>query len=204
MPYNRSTYIAGESEPSVHLKCGNVRLAFLLFCMIFWLFSLIMLCQMAAHSGFPKLAENARALNNYFGNNSEAFMAGPGIILVVFFYFHWSRKKLSWFNAVMIDDHPINVLHYQIKRSIINVPLIYLQTANRLHIVYPVTSQDGRKLPDGKIMAREMAANEIQVQLLIEKLKSSAATEKSFWFFSKDVIFSFVLALFIAAVALAS
>ena len=55
MPYNRSTYIAGEREPSVHLKCGNVRLAFLLFCMIFWLFSLIMLCQMAAHRGFQKL-----------------------------------------------------------------------------------------------------------------------------------------------------
>ena len=79
--------------------------------------------------------------------------------------------------------------------------MIYLQTANRLHIVYPVTSQDGRKLPDGKIMAREMAANEVQVQLLIGKLQNSDATEKSFRFFSNDVIFSFLIATLIAAAA---
>ena len=128
-------------------------------------------------------------------------MASPVIILVAFFYFHWSRKKLSWFNGVMINDRPIDVIHYQIKRSIINVPLIYLQTANGLHIVYPVTSQDGRKLPDGKIMVREMAANEVQVQLLIENLKNSVATEKSFWFFSNDVLFSFLFAVLVAAAA---
>jgi hypothetical protein len=199
--YNRSTYIAGDSEPSVHLKCGNVRVAFLIFSMIFWLFSLIILCDLAAHSGNAKLAENARAINDYFSNNSEAFMAGPVIMLLTFFYFYWSRKKLSWFNGVMINDHPIDVIHYQFKRSIVDVPLIYLQTAKRLYIVYPVTSQDGKKLPDGKIMAREMAANEIQVKLLKEKLENSSATEKTFRFFSNDVIFSFLLSVLIAVLA---
>jgi hypothetical protein len=200
--YNQSTYIAGESEPSIYLKCGNIRVAFLLVCMIFWLFSLIILCHIAAYSGYPKLAEQARALNDYFGINSKSFMAGPLIFLGIFLYFHWSRKKLSWFNGVVIDDQPIDVIHYQFKRTIINVPFIYLQTAKKVYVLYPVTSQDGKKLPDGKIMAREMAANELQVALLKEKLENSFATEKVFGFFTKDVIFSFLFAVFCAVIAL--
>ena len=201
MPYNKSTFITGESEPSVHLNCGNVRIAFLVFCMIFWLSGLIFLCQMAEHSAVPKLAEQAHIVNHYFGNSTAAFMSGPIIILATFLYFHWGRKRLSWFNGVMLDDQPIDVVHYQFKRTIINVPLIYLQTAKRLYVVYPVTSQDGRKIADGKIMARETAANEIQVELLKGKLQKSGATEKVFWFFTKDVVISFVILIVIVATA---
>lgn len=195
MPFNRSTYIPGESEPSVYLKCGNIRVAFLLLCMIFWLFSLVILCHIAAYSGHPKLASYAQTVNNFFSENTKGIMAGPIIFLATFLYFYWSRKRLSWFNGVMIDDQAIDVLHYQFKRTIINVPWIYLQTATRTYILYPVTSQDGRKLPNANIMAKEMAANEIQVALLQEKLLHSAATEKIFWFFTSDVIISFLIAI---------
>ena len=191
----------GESEPSVHLNCGNVRIAFLAFCMIFWSSGLMFLCQMAEHSGVPKLAEQAHAVNHYFGNSTAAFMSGPVIILATFLYFHWGRKRLSWFNGVMLDDQPIDVVHYQFKGTIINVPLIYLQTAKRLYIVYPVASQDGRKIPDEKIMARETAANEIQVELLKGNLEKSGATKKAFWFFTKDVAISFLVLIIIVVTA---
>ena len=114
------------SERSVHLKCGNIRIAFLAICMVFWIFSLVILCQIAAHNGHSKLGQRAHSLNDYFGNKSVAFMAGPVVVLVMFLYFNWGRKKLSWFNGVIINDQPIDLIHYQFKRSIINVPLIYL------------------------------------------------------------------------------
>ncbi|WP_345951099.1 hypothetical protein ABDD95_06520 [Mucilaginibacter sp. PAMB04274] len=156
---------------------------------------------MAEYSGFPKLAEQAHAINDYFGHSSTAFMAGPVIILATFLYFFWARKKLTWFNGVMIDDESINVVHYEFKKITNNISLIYLQTPGWLYIIYPVTSQDGRKFPNVKLMKTEAALNEVQVELLKSKLQTSTATEKAFWFVSKDVVISFVIFVLIAASA---
>lgn len=170
--------------------------------MIFWLFLIIITLHAAQYSGSPKIAVQARAINNFFGHSKAAFMSGPVIILATFWYFYFGRKKLSWYNGVLIDDKPIHVTHYQIKRTITNVLFIYLKTANWLYIVYPTTSQDGRKLPDVKIMAKEMALNEQQVAILKRKLEQSGAIEKSFWFFTNDVVISFLIFLIIAIIVL--
>ncbi|WP_374951055.1 hypothetical protein [Mucilaginibacter sp.] len=169
--------------------------------MIFWMFSLVFLCQIAAHNGYPKLAERARAINDYFGNNSAAFMAAPVILLATLMYFVWGRKTLTWFNGLRIDDEPVEVLHFQFKRMLNNVPLMYLQCVGRQYVIYPATSQDGRKFPNIDMMKKDMALNEIQVGLLKAELEASGATEKRFWFFTKDVIFSFLLFVLITAIA---
>ncbi|MET3980963.1 hypothetical protein ABIB62_004099 [Mucilaginibacter sp. UYP25] len=163
MIYNQSTFIAEDSEPTVHLKCGNMRVAFLPLCMVFWIFSFLFLCQMAAHNANPKLASNAQALNNYFGHHVAAFMSGPVIILATILYFHWSRKKFTWFNGVMLNDQSIDVIHYEFRKVINNVTFFYHQTGSKLHIIYPVTSQDGTKFPNVKLMNKEAAFNDIQV-----------------------------------------
>ncbi|MCC8410999.1 hypothetical protein LJ707_18815 [Mucilaginibacter sp. UR6-1] len=168
--------------------------------MVFWLGSLILLCQAAAYSAIPYLNTHARAVNEYFGHHTLAFMAAPVIILCMILYFHFSRTRLTWAGGVRIDGKPIEVVHYQFKRLINNVPVIYLQTPKHLYIFYPVTSQDGRKMPNVKIMKREAAENEVQVEKLKAELEASAATLKKFWFFTKEVPISFLVLVVIVAI----
>ncbi|SDE02624.1 hypothetical protein SAMN05216464_103381 [Mucilaginibacter pineti] len=201
MPYHASTYIPGDSSPSVRLKCGNLRTAFLAFSLLCWVFILVFLCEMGAHCALPKLSSGARAVNDFFGN-STAFMAGPAIVLATLLYFAWGRKTLTWYNGVLIDDEPVAVLHYQFKSLFPGTNLIYLQSASRVWIIYPVTSQDNVKFKNLEVLKEETAYNEIQVGLLKDKLAASGATEKRFWFLTKSLVISLVILVLIMIVAL--
>lgn len=201
MPYNISTIIPGDSVVSVRLKCGNLRIAFFALGLACWVFTLVFLCEMAAHSVHPKLAENARAVNDFFGN-STAFMTGPALILGTMLYFICSRKILTWFNGVVIDDKPVAITHYQFKKMSPGINIIYLRSKSRLWIVYPVTSQDNVKFKNVRILKEETAYNETQVELLKEKLAASDAMEKKFWFLTKELVISIVVVTFIMIVAL--
>jgi hypothetical protein len=202
MHYNASTLIPGDSAPSVKLKCGNLRIAFLAWSLLCWVFILVFLCAMAAHSVNPNLAARARAINDFFGN-STAFMMGPVIVLGTLLYFAWSRKTLTWFNGVLINDQPVAVVSYQIKSFSLGINVIYLRSASRLWIVYPVTSQDNKKFKDAEIVRKETAYNAAQVELLKGKLMASGATEKRFWFLTKGLVISIVLLILIMIIALA-
>ena len=202
MAYNKSTVIPNDASRDVLLRCGNLRIAFLALDIMFWMFTLVFLCQMASSSSNPHLAEHARRINDFFGHSVVAFMIGPVIILATLVYFIYGRKTFTWrYEGALIDDKPIQVAYYRFKRLTASLHLIYLQSGGRLWILYPVTSQDGRKFPDVKIMQRETAANEAQVELLKNKLTNAGAMEKSFWFFTTDVILSFILLVLIVTVA---
>ncbi|RFZ85952.1 hypothetical protein DYU05_10310 [Mucilaginibacter terrenus] len=211
MIFNKSTDIPGRHPPDdnfkqgyiapdVLLKCGNFRSAFLMFSLIFWCFTLIILCQMASHSVNPHLAEKARSINDFFGN-TKAFMIGPITLGAAIMYFAYGRKTLMWHNGVIIDNKPVNIVRYQIKRISNRVNIIYLQSTRRLWIIYPVTSQDNRKFADPNILNRELAVNETQLKLLEDKLANSAAIEKRFWFFTKGVVASFLIFVTIVIIA---
>ncbi len=204
MRFNESTYIAIPGPEILRLKCGNMRTAFLAFDMVFWLLTLMLLCQIASYSGFPEVAAKARAINDLFGNNSEAFMAGPVIIIFTLLYFVYARYTISWQDGLLIDDKPRQLTGYQFKSFFGGVPLIYLQTSHGVHILYPVTSQDGRKFPDVKLMKKEMEQNQVLVDLLKSKLNESGAKEDRFWFFTWDVGISFFVVLLIVLIAFLS
>lgn len=201
MPYNISTIIPGDTEVSVRLKCANLRIAFLALSLVCWIFILVFLCEMAAHSAIPKLAENARAVNDFF-DNSTTFMTGPVIITGTLLYFIWSRKTLTWFNGVVIDDKPVAVIQYQFKKMSPGIHIIYLRSAGRLWIVCPGTSQDNMRFKNIKILKEETAYNETQVELLKEKLIASDAVEKKFWFLTWELVISIAILTLIMIVAL--
>ncbi|GAB2684843.1 hypothetical protein GCM10027037_02680 [Mucilaginibacter koreensis] len=202
MTFNQSTKLPdGNAYPTIQLRCGNLRTAFLAFDMSFWLFTLIFLCQMAMHSVNPILAARARAVNDFFGSSAERMMIGPVFIAATLLFFAWGRKKISWTDGLRINDKPVTVTHYQFKAIMAGMHLFYLQSGSRLWVVYPVTSQDGRKFPDAKIMERERAVNEAQEELLLTQLAASGAIEKSFWFFTKDVVISFAIFITIVIIA---
>lgn len=200
MRFNNSTDITIPGPEILRLKCGSLRTAFLAFDLLFWLFTLFLLCQIAAHSGSPDLAVKARAVNDYFENNTVAFMSGPVLILGTLLYFVLGRKTISWQSGLLIDDEPKQLISYQFKQLMGGVPIIYLRTSGGLYILYSVTSEDVRKFPDLNIMKKEMAENRLRIELLKSELIVSAAIERRFWFFTRDVGFSFgamVLALLI-------
>jgi len=201
MHFNESTPITLPGPEVLRFKCGNLRIAFLAFDMVFWLFTMVFLFAMASHNGYPALAQRAREVNNYFGTHTAAFMAGPVVIIFTLLYFAYGRNTISWQNGLHIDGKPKQILRYQFKSFFGGVPLIYLATASGQYILYPATSQDGRKFPDTKIMQKEMAENQVKVDLLRQKLSESAVPEKRFLFFSWDVAFSF--AVFILAIVTA-
>ena len=201
MHFNKSTYIFTPGPEILRLRCGNLRTAFLAFDMVFWLFSLVLLCQIASHNGFPELAAKARAINDLFGSNSAAFMAGPVIILFTLLYFVYARFTISWQDGLLVDDNPKQLTRYQFKSLFGGVPLIYLHTGQGVYILYPVTSQDGRKFPNVEVMKKEMAQNQVLVDLLKDKLNESGAKEEQFWFFTWDVGISLFVALLIVLIA---
>jgi hypothetical protein len=201
MHFNESTPIVLPGPEVLRFKCGNLRIAFLAFDMVFWMFTLVFLFAMAAHNGYPELAQRARAVNDYFGTHSAAFMAGPAIILITLLYFAYGRNKIIWQDGLLIDAKPQQILSYQFKTFFGGVPLIYLSTTHGLYILYPATSQDGRKFPDNEIMKKEMEENQVKVDLLRQKLSESGVQEKRFWFFSWDVGFSFALFLVVTVTA---
>jgi hypothetical protein len=201
MPYHLSTEIPGDSAPSVYLKCGNLRNAFLTFSLLFWLMSIAFICEMAAYSTMPHVAAFAKKIIEFFGHPGT-FMIGPGIVLLSILYFAYARKTITWYNGVLINDNPIPVDHYQIKRMAWGVNMIYLQSAGRLWILYPVTSEDNKKFKDAKIIKKETALNEIRVELLKNKLISSGVQEKRFWFFTLNVIISCLICISIIIIAL--
>lgn len=106
MHFNKSTDIYIPGPELFRLKCGNVRVAFLAFDMIFWLFILIFLCQIVMHVDFTELSLKARAVNDFFGHHSLAFMAGPVIILTTILYFAYGCNSISWQDGLKIDDQP--------------------------------------------------------------------------------------------------
>lgn len=201
MPYHLSTNIPGDSAPSVYLKCGNLRSMFLTFSLLFWLMNIAFICQMATYSAIPDVAEFAKEIIKFFGHPGT-FMIGPVIILLSILYFAYGRKTITWFNGVLINDNPISVVHYQIKRMAWGVNMIYMQSAGSLWILYPVTSEDNKKFKDAKIIKKETALNEIQVDLLKNKLIASGIQEKRFWFFTPNIIISFLICLAIILVAM--
>jgi hypothetical protein len=201
MYFNESTPITLPGPEVLRFKCGNLRIAFLAFDMVFWMFTLVFLFAIASHNGYPALAQRAREVNNYFGTHTAAFMAGPVVILVTLLYFAYGRNTISWQDGLLIDAKPRQILGYQFKSFFGGVPLIYLSTTSGKYIVYPATSQDGRKFPDIKIMQKEMAENQVKVDLLRQKLSESAVPERRFWFFSWDVGVSFAVFLIVTVTA---
>ncbi|MDN5288095.1 MAG: hypothetical protein JWR38_4369 [Mucilaginibacter sp.] len=130
-------------------------------------------------------------------------MSGPAIVLGTFLYFAWARKALTWYNGVLIDDKPIAVSYYQFKKLSPGINLIYLQAAaGSVWIVYPVTSQDNKKFKNTKILQKEKAYNETQMELLKTNLIASGATEKRFCFFTKNLVISLIILTLITIVAL--
>jgi hypothetical protein len=115
MHFNESTPIVLPGPEVLRFKCGNLRIAFLAFDMVFWMFTLVFLFAMAAHNGYPELAQRARAVNDYFGTHSAAFMAGPAIILITLLYFAYGRNKIIWQDGLLIDAKPQQILSYQFK-----------------------------------------------------------------------------------------
>jgi hypothetical protein len=201
MPYNKSTFIPGGSTATVHLKCGNVRTAFLMLSLVIWIFTFILSCQVAAHSANPQLAAHAQEVISFF-DRPGYFMIGPGVILVVIFNLVYGRIKVDWSNGLFINDEPVMVKYFEIKEMYGRVDLIYLKSAGRLWVVYPVTSQDNvRYNRNMSIEMKERAANEAQVKLLREELIASGAVEKRFWFFTKGVVLSVVVFILVVAFA---
>lgn len=183
------------------LKCGNLRMAFLAFNMIFWLFSFVILFQFAAHSSIPELSSFAKNTNDFFGNNSKAFMAGPAIIGITILYFIYSKKTVTWNDGLQIDGKPVLLTSYDIRQIMGGTPILYLQGESRRYIVFPVTSQHGRKFPDVKILKRENAENRKLVEKLKIKLVESGVEERRFWFFTWDVTISFLIMILIFVIA---
>ena len=190
-----SSTFSGHTKPDVILSCGDVRKAFLTISVACWMLSLLLICQMAVHSANQKIAGPATTISTYFSTHTFAFMAGPVIICILVYYFYWSRIRLTWIDGLLIDNKSIDLLQYQFKRTITGTAMIYLQTANSRYILYAATSQDGKKLPDGKLMEEETAENERQLAILKSRLESSTATEQKFRFFSYDVYLSVVVVL---------
>jgi len=201
MHFNKSTYIFTPGPEILRLKCGNMRMAFLAFDMIFWLFCIVLLCQMASHSGLTVVSTKAKEINEFFGHSSEAFMAGPVVVIFTLLYFVYARYTISWQDGLLIDDNAKQLYSYQFKSFFGGVPLIYLRTDNGVYILYPVTSQDGRKFPNVNVMHKEMAENEVLVDLLKSKLMASGAKEEQFWFFTRDVAVSVLIALIVVLIA---
>ncbi|RFZ94805.1 hypothetical protein D0C36_04520 [Mucilaginibacter conchicola] len=193
----------GDNHQSVKLNCANLRIAFLAFDLLFLMFTLFFLGLVARYSDNPTLAEPAKQLSHFF-SDPKAFMTGPVIVLGTIMYFAFARKSITWYNGLRVDDNPVDVDSYQIKEFSARYTFIYFKSAGKLWIVYPVTSQDNRKLPDVERMNKELAHNQAQVALLKEKLSESGAVQKRFWFFTKDVVIFFSLfALIIATTMLA-
>jgi len=202
MAFHNSTFIPGDSAPSVYLKCGNLRSAFLSFSLLFWLMSMVFICQMTAYSAIPDVADFAKKIIGFFGHDAGTFMIGPVIVLLSLLYFAYGRKTITWYNGVLINDNPIAVEYYQIKRMFWSVNMIYLQSAGRLWILYPVTSEDNKKFKDAEIIRKETALNEIQVELLKNKLITSGVKEKRFGFFTLNVVISCIICVLIIIIAL--
>lgn len=201
MRFNKSTDIYIPGPEVLRFKCGNLRTAFLAFDLIFLLFALVFLCQVASHLGSNELSAKARAINDFFGTHSAAFMAGPVVILGTLMYFAYARNTISWQDGLQIDDRPQQQVSYQFKSFFGGVPLIYLEAKGRLYILYPATSQDGRKFPDAEIIRKETAENQVKVALLKNKLTESGAIAKRFWFFTWDVGVSFLAFLLVILIA---
>ncbi len=181
-------------------KCGNLRIAFLAFSLMFWICILMFLCQAVIYHGSPDIASKARAVNDFFGNTNW-FMVGPGLVLATILYFAYDRQTLSWDNGLLIDDRAVTIENYQIKEGLTG-KLIYLQSAGRLWILYPTTSQDNQRGKDLKIINQEAIRNNKQVVLLESLLVDSGAVKKQFWFLTKGPILSFILAVLTALIAL--
>jgi hypothetical protein len=194
-------YSNNPMNDKLSFKCGNLRIAFLAFSLIFWIFSLIFLCQVVIYHAPDDIALKARAVNDFFGD-SNAFMIGPGLVLATILYFVWNRQTLTWDNGLLIDDRPVTIEYYQIKDGVAGAKLIYLRSAGRLWILYPTTSQDNMRGKNMKIVKKEAAYNEKQVGLLESLLIASGATKKQFWFLTKGPILSFALMVLIAIIAL--
>ncbi|MGY4385178.1 hypothetical protein ACVWYN_002214 [Pedobacter sp. UYP24] len=201
MNYLKSTYIPGESNPVVHLKCGNLRTGFLALSLVFWLFILIFVCHFAAYSATPHLSIPAEAIIKFF-SQPKAMMTGPVIILGTLMYFAYGRKRLVWDNGLIIDDKRIDVDQYQFKWLFTGVNLIYLRSGSKLWIVYPVTSQDNVKFKNKAVVQKEMAENEVQVKVFKEQLANSGAAAHRFWFFTKGFVISFAILLAVMAAVL--
>ena len=201
MHFNKSNHIAVTGVAALRLKCANLRTAFLAFDMLFWLFILIMLFQFAAHSSIPELSSFAKKTNDFFGNNSKAFMAGPAIIGITILYFIYGKKTVTWNDGLQIDGKPVLLTSYAIRQIMGGTPILYLQGESRRYIVFPVTSQHGRKFPDVKILKRENAENRKLVEMLKIKLVASGVEERHFWFFTWDVTISFFIMILIFVIA---
>ena len=186
---------------TLRINCANLRMAFLAFNMIFWLFSFVILFQFAAHSSIPELSSFAKNTNDFFGNNSKAFMAGPAIIGITILYFIYGKKTVTWNDGLQIDGKPVLLTSYDIRQIMGGTPILYLQGERRRYIVFPVTSQHGRKFPDGKILKRENAENRKLVEKLKIKLVESGVEERRFWFFTWDVTISFFIMILIFVIA---
>jgi len=204
MYFNSSTPIKLPTPEKLRLKCGSLRTAFLAFDMVFWLFTLVFLFAMAAHSNYAPLAQWARAVNDYCGSHTAAFMVGPGTIGITLLYFAYGRKTLSWQDGLIIDNKPKQLLSYQFKQFFGGVPLMYLNTTSGKYILYPVTSQDGRKFPDIKQMNKEMSANQVLVDVLQAELHKSGIQKAGFWFFTWDVAASSAVFILVMAAAFLS
>ena len=201
MHFYKSTHIVVTGVEALRLKCSDLRTAFLAFDMLFWLFILIMLFQFAAHSNIPELSSFAKNTNDLFGNNSKAFMAGPAIIGITILYFIYGKKTVTWTDGLQIDGKPVLLTSYDIRQIMGGTPILYLQGERRRYIVFPVTSQHGRKFPDVKILKRENAENRKLVEKLKIKLIESGVEKRRFWFFTWDVTVSFLILILIIVIA---
>ncbi len=190
MNLNQSVKTAVENDTQINLKCGNLRLGFFVFIVIFWYFNIMFILQMWKHYADLDVKLKISAINDFFGDNPILTILP---IMASLAYFIFSRKKLKWSNGLLINEKPVNVIHYQFKPLFANAIMVCIQTDERLYLLYTVTSQDNVKFPDAKRFIKEAVSNAVQAEKLKNKLISIGATERKFHFFTKGFLVALIV-----------
>lgn len=185
------TVKTNDLDTSVKLSCGNMQIVFRMLGTGLWLILIVLGAMLLSAFKDTAVSIPGKAVIDYLGG-VHLLIYLPVVFVFILFYFMYSRKNLSWDNGLLIDGEPVVISSFSIRRMNKGINFIYLQSANRLWILAPATSQDNSKYQDQAIVKREQAFNETQMKQLQINLLNTGAVEKKMRLFPNYLTFGFI------------
>jgi hypothetical protein len=182
---------------SVLLACMNLKNIYLMMGSILWCITIFFTLMVVSEIRNQPVAVQARGVIDFI-TTQESWKYSPIVFIVIMLYLLYSRTKITWDNGLIIADKPADILYFEVKKITATAYFIYLQSKDRLWILVPATSEEMKKFKNIKVLNRELAFNETQIQQLKHNLRQSGVQEKKFSLVTKYLIFGLVAFLTLA------